>query len=125
MMKTSVSPGFQVPCFTTIIIILFIMMIMIMTIMIILLITIMMIMTIVECGDVEEERSSAHCPDFALTIDREQQCLVNIILKLAKAKEMEVVMAIKTLTLISKVLTLLGTRMTPAPNMHDIIMDLR
>ena len=114
MMKTSVSPGFQVACFTTIIIILFIMMMMIMT-----------IMTIVECGGVEEERSSAHCPDFALTIDREQQCLVNMILKLAKAKEMEVVMAIKTLTLISKVLTLLGTRMTPAPNMHDIIMDLR
>ena len=121
MMKTSVSPGFQVPCFTTIIIILFIMM-MIMTIIIILFMT---IMAIVECGDVEEERSSAHCPDFALTIDREQQCLVSMILKLAKAKEMEVVMAIKTLTLISKVLTLLGTRMTPAPNMHDIIMDLR
>jgi len=51
-----------------------------------------------ECGDMQEEDSSTHCPDFALTVDREQQCLV---------------------------LTLLGTRITPAPCMHDIIMDLR
>jgi len=49
-------------------------------------------------SECEEDDSSTHCPDFALTIDREQQCLV---------------------------LTLLGTRITPAPNMHDIIMDLR
>jgi len=55
---------------------------------------------VIECGDKqeEEEDSSTHCPDFALTVDREQQCLV---------------------------LTLLGTRITPAPCMHDIIMDLR
>ena len=91
MMKTSVSPGFQVAYFTTIIILFSIMIMMIMTIIIILFITIMMFMTIVECGDVEEERSSAHCPDFALTIDREQQCLVRISSILAKAKEMEVV----------------------------------
>ena len=37
-------------------------------------------------------------PNLALTIDREQQALV---------------------------LTLLGTRITPAPNIHDIVMDLR
>jgi len=49
-------------------------------------------------SECEEDDSSTHCPDFALTIDREQECLV---------------------------LTLLGTRITPAPNMHDIIMDLR
>ena len=41
------------------------------------------------------------------------------------SSESPLVMKIKTLSLVSKVLTLLGTRMTPAPNMHDIIMDLR
>ena len=37
-------------------------------------------------------------PNLALTIDREQQALV---------------------------ITLLGTRITPAPNIHDIVTDLR
>ena len=35
---------------------------------------------VIECGDKqeEEEDSSTHCPDFALTVDREQQCLVRM-----------------------------------------------
>eukprot|EP00092_Neocalanus_flemingeri_P012112 GFUD01013060.1.p1 GENE.GFUD01013060.1~~GFUD01013060.1.p1 ORF type:complete len:497 (+),score=144.47 GFUD01013060.1:175-1665(+) len=39
-----------------------------------------------------------HCPDFTITIDREQKVVV---------------------------ITLLGTRIFPTPNIHDIIMDLR
>jgi len=39
-----------------------------------------------------------HCPDFTITIDREQQAVV---------------------------ITLLGTRIFPTPNIHDVIMDLR
>ena len=34
---------------------------------------------VIECGDKqEEEDSSTHCPDFALTVDREQKCLVRM-----------------------------------------------
>ena len=51
-----------------------------------------------ECGGEGGKHLGNHCPDLALTIDREQQALV---------------------------LTLLGTRITPAPNIHDIVMDLR
>jgi len=39
-----------------------------------------------------------HCPDFTITIDREQQAVV---------------------------VTLLGTRIFPTPNIHDVVMDLR
>jgi len=39
-----------------------------------------------------------HCPDFTITIDREQEAVV---------------------------VTLLGTRVFPTPNIHDVIMDLR
>ena len=49
-----------------------------------------------ECS--EERGPEAHCPDLALSLDREQNCLV---------------------------LTLLGTRIEPAPSVPDIVMDLR
>ena len=55
-------------CFL-IVVILFIDIIIIMVINIIIII----IIVIIEC---EEDDSSTHCPDFALTIDREQECLV-------------------------------------------------
>eukprot|EP00090_Calanus_glacialis_P045696 TRINITY_DN8653_c0_g1_i4.p2 TRINITY_DN8653_c0_g1~~TRINITY_DN8653_c0_g1_i4.p2 ORF type:complete len:498 (+),score=146.51 TRINITY_DN8653_c0_g1_i4:120-1613(+) len=41
---------------------------------------------------------ASHCPDFTITIDREQKAVV---------------------------VTLLGTRIFPTPNIHDVIMDLR
>ena len=39
-----------------------------------------------------------HCPDFTITVDRDQSCVV---------------------------VTLLGTRVFPHPNIYDVVMDLR
>ena len=73
ILMTSALPGFQVTCSFKVITIGIFIMTLCFLIVVILFIVIIIIIVIIEC---EEDDSSTHCPDFALTIDREQQCLV-------------------------------------------------
>ena len=50
---------------------------------------IIIFIAVIECGDMQEEDSSTHCPDFALTVDREQQCLVRMERNVMFAKQEE------------------------------------